>query len=94
MSEKLTPRHTAYTAKELVDCGWVSRVRSAVLANGNAVRIGPLTIEAQNINRPDVWMPIMLPNGGTKLASLDNCTAVIDMITGFSVIPPSPLRPV
>lgn len=94
MSEKLAPLHTPYTAEELVECGWVGRVRRAVVANGNAVRIGPLTIDAQNINRPDEWMPIMLPNGGTKLASLADCATVIDMITGVSVIPPSPLRPV
>jgi len=89
MSEKLIPRFPPYTAQELIDTGWVARVRMAVVTNGNAVRIGDCTIEAQSINQPDRWLVIMLPNGGTKLTSLAECAAVLDMITGVTPLPPA-----
>lgn len=89
MSEKLIPRHTPYTAQELIDTGWVERVRLAIVTNGNAVRIGDHAIEAQCINAPDTWMAIQLPNGGTKLTTLVECAAVLDMLTGVLPIPPA-----
>ena len=90
MSEKFTPRFPPYTAQELIECGWVARARGAVLSGGNAVRIGDCTIEAQNINQPDQFIPIMLPNGGTKLTTLRECAVVLDMLTGAAPIPPPP----
>ena len=87
MSEPFTPRHTAYTAKELVDCGWVARARGAVVAGGTAVRVGSLCIEAQNANRPEEWLAIQLPNGGTQLTDFTECLLVADMLQGITPIP-------
>lgn len=87
MSEKLSPKHSPYTAHELIQAGWVSRVRAAIVADGNAIRMGRLCIEAQVINRPDEWQRIMLPNGGTQLTSYDECAKVVDMLQGVIPIP-------
>lgn len=92
MSEKQIPKHAPYTAQELVDTGWVARVRAAILADGNAVRVGNLCIEAQTPNRPDDWRPIMLPNCGQSLVSLDECAKVVDMLKGKTPIPPHTLE--
>ncbi len=87
MSEPFISRTPPATAQDLIKSGWVARVRLAIVTNGNAVRIGDHTIEAQCINTPDTWLAIMLPNGGTKLASYVECATVIDMLTGVTAIP-------
>ncbi len=94
MSEQQPVVHTPYTAQELLDCGWVRRVRCAVLADGVAIFIGKdFTIDAQNINHPERNMPIMLPNGGTKLVNHDACMQVVAWITGEQPIPESSPSP-
>ena len=88
MSEKLTPKHTPFTAAELVDCGWVARVRRAILDNGYAVRIGnDNSIQSQVINEPHLWMSIMLPTGGRQLTDAIQCALVVDMLEGRTPIP-------
>ncbi len=79
MSEKLVAKYSPYTAAELVDCGWVSRTRSAVLKDGYAVRVGPfLTVQAQ---------VIQLPNNGVALVDLKQCVTVVAMLDGTIPIP-------
>ncbi len=92
--EKLTPKRVPFTAQELVDAGWVGRVRSAILKDGNAIRIGSdRSIQAQVINEPHRWMPIMLPNGGVELTDFSQCMVVIDMLEGKTPIPPPTPQP-
>lgn len=91
MSEPQKIVRSPYTAQELLECGWVKRVRGAVLADGNAIFIGAgCTIDAQCINQPDKNYPIMLPNGGTKLVDLGACMQVVAWITGEEAIPEVP----
>jgi hypothetical protein len=93
MSETLIPKHPPYTAQELIDTGWVSRVRSAIVANGNAVRAGKdQTIQGQVINDPARWMPILLPNRDTHLTDSAQCLLVIDMLEGKTPIPEPPKK--
>lgn len=93
MSEKLAPRHSAYTAKELVDCGWVARVRHAVGNGKTNVGISEsCQILAQNVDRSGEWMPIMLPNGGTQLTDHVQALLVVEMLEGTVPIP-SPTSP-
>jgi hypothetical protein len=92
MSQKLTPKQTPLTAQELVEAGWVARVRRAILDNGNAIRTGKgNTIQGQTINQPDNWCDILLPNGGFQLASSADCALVVDMLEGKTPIP-EPVR--
>lgn len=94
MAESLTPQRAPYSAQELLDCGWVDRVRFAVLNDGHAVRVGPLgTIQAQVINSPDDWRNIMLPHDGI-IASVADAVAVVAWLDGTQSIPPHrPLDP-
>lgn len=88
MSEQLTPKHLPYTADELVDSGWVGRVRAAIMANGNDVCIGgEKEILANTKDNRAGWQPIMLPNGGTRLVDFGQCMVVIDMLKGKTPIP-------
>lgn len=88
MSEKLAPRHSAYTAKELVDCGWVARVRQAVVNGKTNVGISDFCqILAQDVDHPDRWLPIMLPNGGTQLTDHEQALLVVEMLEGTVPIP-------
>ncbi len=92
--EKLTPKHLPYTSQELIDSGWVDRVRRAIVDNGNAVRVGKdFSIESQVINSPSDWRPIMLPNGGTLMIDGAQCAMVIDMLEGKTPIPPPTPQP-
>lgn len=90
MSEKYLPKYTPFTAQELIDCGWVGRVRRAVVPHGNAVRFHNKSIQAQDINHPERYLDIMLPNGGTKLTSYDDCALIVDMLEGKVPIPEPP----
>lgn len=91
MSEPYVPKFIPYTAKELVEAGWVSRVRGAILKDGNAIRISPFcTIQAQVINSPDDWRNILLPNGGTRLVDFKECVIVAAMLEGVTPIPEPP----
>ena len=88
MSEKLTPKHSPYTAAELVECGWVARVRSAIIRDNNPVCIGPAsTIQAATAEKPNAWHDIMLPNGGYQLIDMTQCALVLDMLEGRTPIP-------
>lgn len=88
MAESLTPQRAPYTAQELLDCGWVERVRFAVLNDGHAVRLGAgPSIQAQVINSPDDWRDIMLPHDGV-IASVEDAVAVLAWLDGTQPIPP------
>lgn len=88
MSEPQKIVHVPYTAHELLETGWIHRVKKAVADNGNAIFIGAgCTIDAQCINEPEKNYPIMLPNGGTKLVDLGSCLQVVAWITGEQEIP-------
>jgi hypothetical protein len=94
VSEKYIPKFAPYTAQELVDSGWVERVRAAIVKDGNAIRIGgDRSIICQVINEPHRWMPIMLPNGGTQLIDFAQCMLVADMLEGAAPIPPKTPQP-
>ncbi len=88
MSEPQKIVHSPYTAQELLECGWIRRVRNAVLANGNALAIiYGNEIGAQCINEPTKFLPIMLPNGGTKMLDLAEAVIVINWLEGATPIP-------
>ncbi len=90
MSQQLTPKHTTYTAAELVECGWVARVRAAILKHNNTVCIGThATIRAATAEKPNVWHDILLPNGSYQLTDVMQCAVVIDMLEGRTPIPES-----
>ncbi len=93
MSEPQKIIRAPCTAQELLECGWVRRVRNAVLANGNAIGIrNGNTITAQCINEPEKFMPIMLPNGGTRLLDEREAMTVLDWLDGTAPIPEPPER--
>lgn len=88
MAESLTPKRAIFSARELLDQGWVDRVRYAVLNDGHAVRVGAgPSIQAQVINSPDDWRDIMLPNDGI-IASVGDAVAVVAWLDGSQSIPP------
>ena len=87
--EHLTPKFTPLTAQDVIESGWASRVRSAIVRDGHAIRASARhEVEAQNINRPDIWQTIMLTNGGTQFDGPVECAKVIDMLEGKTPIPP------
>lgn len=90
----MTPKFPPYTARDLINTGWVTRTRGAILKDGYAIRVGSdQTIQAQVINQPDDWRPIMLPNGSYKLVDFRECVKVLDMLEGKTPIPPPTPKP-
>lgn len=88
MSEKYTPKFTPLRADDAIQSGWIGRVRSIIVRDGHAVRASAChEVEAQNINSPDNWQPIMLTNGGTQFDGPIECAKVIDMLEGKTPIP-------
>jgi hypothetical protein len=89
VSEKFIPKIVPLTAADVIQSGWASRVRSIILRDGHAIRASiHHEVEAQNINRPEVWQAIMLTNGGTQFDGPAECAKVIDMLEGKTPIPP------
>jgi hypothetical protein len=87
--EQLRPKFTPLTAQDVIESGWASRVRSAIVRDGHAIRASARhEVEAQNINRPEIWQTIMLTNGGTQFDGPVECAKVIDMLEGKTPIPP------
>lgn len=91
MSERLTPLHVPLTCDDVLKSGWIQRARNAILADGYAIRAGAgLVVEAQVINDPDHWMPIILSNGGRAFASADELAKVMAYLTGEVELPEVP----
>ena len=59
---------------------WIERVNLALQRDGNAYRASvgePFTIEAQSLNDPELWLPIMLHTGGNTFATAADRDAVL-----------------
>lgn len=99
MSEKQIPHTPPVSAADCYDVdgvpGWTSRVRSAIVRDGQAIRAGAnLTIEAKTLT-PDVarelkmneWGPIMTPTSGTTFVSAQDRDLILKMLQGELPIP-------
>lgn len=86
--KQLTPQHVPLTCEDVIRSGWLRRTRNAIVADGYQIRAGAdLVVEAQVINDPDSWMPIMLSNGGKHFADADQLAMVIEVLEGRVPIP-------
>ena len=83
MTTPLSPSTEQYWAL------WAKRVRSAILAQNQVVRLSEhgLAIEAKSLNT-GYWQPIMLPGGtDTQFANHEDRLTVYEMVVGLRPIP-------
>lgn len=68
--------------------GWARRVRSALLADNQLVRLSEsgLAIEAKSLNSGQ-WQPIELPSRGSQFANTEDRLVIYEMVTGLREIP-------
>lgn len=88
MSQTYSPSIPPATAADLPPW-WLRQVREIVVREGHAIRAGfpAITIEVQNINRPEVWHPLNLQTNTAHFATEQDRDAVLAMLWGQTPIP-------
>lgn len=88
MSQAYTPKVPAATAADLPPW-WLRQVREVVVREGHAIRAGfpAITIEVQNINRPEVWQPLNLQTNTHLFVTEQDRDAILAILTGEAALP-------
>ncbi len=94
MSQSLTPNIRPAVAADLPPW-WLHQVREIVVRDGHALRAGfpEITIEVQNINRPDVWQPLNLQSNTCHFATEQDRDQILAILTGEAPLPSVPQSP-
>ena len=68
---------------------WLAQVREVVVRDGHALRAGfpDITIEVQNINRPEVWQPLNLQTNTPHFATDRDRDTILAILTGERPLP-------
>lgn len=85
MSQKTATNIAPALAADIIPI-WIAQVRAAIQRDGHAIRAGSpaITIEAQSINRPEIWCAINLPSNTTLFATEQDRDLVLDQLVGKS----------
>lgn len=91
MSQPFTPLIRPAKAADL-PAWWLHQVRGIVLRDGHALRAGfpDITIEVQNINRPEVWQPLNLQTDTAHFATDRDRDTILAYLTGEQPLPEIP----